>query len=92
MSIRRIDLQYTREKAGQVPIGPDRPSRGCPAPSGYAFDAERFARGFEPGLADRGARLAALVLPMAPANPVPASADDAAFARALASDPVFQLR
>src|SRR5689334_15103196 len=29
-SIRRIDRQYTREEAGQVPVGPARPPGGCP--------------------------------------------------------------
>jgi uncharacterized protein (DUF1800 family) len=60
--------------------------------SGYAFDAERFTRAVDAGLADRGARLASLVLAMEPANPVPASSDEVAYVRALASDPVFQLR
>ena len=59
---------------------------------GYAFDAERWGRGVEQGLGDRSARVASLVLPMAPANPVPAGDDETAFVRALVSDPVFQLR
>src|SRR5919107_1310134 len=39
LSMRRIDLQYTREKAGQVLVGPDRPPRGCPSCERYAFEA-----------------------------------------------------
>jgi uncharacterized protein (DUF1800 family) len=59
---------------------------------GYAFDADRFSRAVDVGLHDRGARLSSLVLPMAPANPVPVATDDVAYLRALAADPVFQLR
>jgi uncharacterized protein (DUF1800 family) len=58
----------------------------------YAFDADRWSRGVDPGLADRGARVSALVLAMAPANPVPAGSDESAFVRALVADPVYQLR
>jgi hypothetical protein len=59
---------------------------------GYAFEAERWTRSVDAGLSDRPARLTALVLAMPPANPVPGGDDEAAFVRALVSDPVFQLR
>ena len=60
--------------------------------TGYGFDPERFGRGFDPGLADRGARIASLVLAMAPANPVPAGTDEPTLVRALVNDPAYQLR
>ena len=59
---------------------------------GYAFEAERWSRSVDVGLADRHARVAALVLPMPPANPIPGGDDETAFVRALVADPVFQLR
>ena len=58
----------------------------------YAFDAERWSRSVDPGLNDRGARVSALVLAMAPANPIPAAGDESVFVRALVADPVYQLR
>jgi uncharacterized protein (DUF1800 family) len=58
----------------------------------YAFDAERWSRSLDPGLADRDARVSALVLAMPPANPVPAGGDTAALVRVLVADPVYQLR
>ena len=59
---------------------------------GYTFQAERWSRNVDVGLADRPARVAALVLPMPPANPIPGGEDETAFVRALVADPVFQLR
>ena len=59
---------------------------------GYAFDPERWARSIDAGLRDRATRLSTVVLAMPPANPVPGGEDEAAFVRALVSDPVFQLR
>jgi len=59
---------------------------------GYGFEPERFASSIDPGLEDRPARVTALVLAMAPANPVPVGTDEATFVRALVNDPVYQLR
>jgi len=59
---------------------------------GYGFEPERFASSVDPGLEDRPARVTALVLAMAPANPVPAGTDEATLVRALVNDPVYQLR
>ena len=58
----------------------------------YAFEPERWSRGVQHGLADRGAYVTALVLAAAPANPMPAADDEGALVRALVADPVFQLR
>jgi uncharacterized protein (DUF1800 family) len=58
----------------------------------YAFDAVRWSRAVENGLADRTGYVTTLVLADAPANPVPAGEDEAVLVRALVADPVFQLR
>ena len=58
----------------------------------YAFEAERWSQGVKKGLADRRARVSALVLAMEPANPLPAGEDEASLVRALVADPAYQLR
>ena len=60
--------------------------------TGYGFEAERWGRGVDVGVADRAARVTSLVLAMPPAHPVPGNADEAAFVRALVADPAYQLR
>lgn len=58
----------------------------------YAFEAQRWSRSVDHGLADRGAYVASLVLAMAPANPIPDASDEGALVRALVADPVYQLK